>query len=241
MLYEPIFTEEGQHLGSSRKVSGAVSGNAYDDSGLVGPAAWREVPEREGAEDTPDLTATVLMAIGIAGTLAAVKFAPYVKSRWNDIKSKRNRSSDTSEADSLASTAEIAALSSTSPADFSTEVCAALEEHRIGMSSAEAQKRLIMLLQAAAFVADQMRTLSNARIDDDDASLELAGAMDKLTAPQIADGINRMLESNASLLDEETSAELMRIFGEGQRVDGLYVPLRHDKIKAALRLTDREM
>jgi hypothetical protein len=138
---------------------------------------------------------------------------------------------------SQAATAEMATLSSAASADFPNEVDAALEEHGISMSSAEAQKRLLALLMAAAFIADQMRALSSARIEDDAASLELKRAMEKLTAPKITDSINRMLEANASLLDEETSVELMKIFGGGRIVDGQYVPLRNEKIKDALCLT----
>lgn len=108
------------------------------------------------------------------------------------------------------------------------------------MSSAEAQKRLLALLAAAACIADQVRALVNARIEDDEASLELKRVMEKLTAPQITDSINRVLEADSSLLDEEVSAEFMKIFGGGRTVDGQYVPLRNEKIKEALRLTGGE-
>lgn len=239
MRYEPVYTEEGQYLGTSRKVPGAVSGNAYDASGLAGPVAWRPVldddEDKDQEEDAPDLSATVLgIAIGAVGTVIAIAAAPHVKSGWNVIKAKWARRSGTSETDHQA--AGMAALSGTAPADFSTEVAAALEDHSTSMSSAEAQQRLLALLRAAAFIADQMRTLSNARIEDDPTSRELASAMQKLTTPQIADSINRMLAADASLLDDETSADLMRIFGGGQTVDGQYVPLRPGKIKDALRL-----
>jgi hypothetical protein len=200
-------------------------------------------------EDGKDQSATVLMAaialasavgLGVGVTIAARKTAPRIKSLWNDIKSRWNSRSETSEAGGQAATAEMAALSTMVPADFANEVEAALEEHRTRMSSAEAQLRLLAVLMAAAFIADQMRALSSARIEDD-ASLELRSAMEKLTAAQLTDSVNRMLEANASLLDDETSAELMKIFGGGRLVDGQYVPLRNEKIKAALRLTDGEM
>jgi hypothetical protein len=62
--------------------------------------------------------------------------------------------------------------------------------------------------------------------------------MDKLTVSQLTDSMNRMLEANASLLDDETSAGLMKVFGRGQFVDGQYVPLRNEKIKDVLRLSE---
>ncbi|MFB7915379.1 hypothetical protein [Streptomyces sp. NPDC056061] len=105
------------------------------------------------------------------------------------------------------------------------------------MGGAEAQKRLLALLTAAAFIADRMRAPARARIEDDGASPELTSAMEKLTAPQITDSINRALETNSSLLDEETSAEFMKIFGGGRIVAGRYVPLQYEEIREALRLT----
>jgi len=88
---------------------------------------------------------------------------------------------------------------------------------------------------AAAFIADQIRELTNAQVEDG-ASLELQSAVETLTVPHLTDSLNRMLEVDASLLDDETSAELMKIFGGGRIVEGQYVPLRNDKIKEALRL-----
>jgi hypothetical protein len=103
-------------------------------------------------------------------------------------------------------------MAAVSSAAFASEVEVALEEHRTSMSSAEAQKRLLAILMAAAFIADQMRELPNAQIEDG-VSLELQSAMEKLTVPQLTDSLNRMLEAHASLLDDKTSAELMKIFG----------------------------
>ena len=121
-------------------------------------------------------------------------------------------------------------------ADFANEVDVVLEEHQASMSGAEAQERILAILVAAAFIAEQMRVLSNARIED--ASPELRNAMDKLTVSQLTDGMNRMLEANASLLDDEASAGLMKVFGGGRFVDGQYVPLRNEKIKDVLRLSE---
>ncbi|MDG4755758.1 hypothetical protein O7630_32960 [Micromonospora sp. WMMD718] len=49
-----------------------------------------------------------------------------------------------------------------------------------------------------------------------------------------------MLEANSSLLSDETTAALMKIFEGGRFIEGEYLPLRNDKIKDALRLTDGE-
>ncbi|MFJ9034358.1 hypothetical protein ACIRQP_39110 [Streptomyces sp. NPDC102274] len=244
MVWEKMWVGRpgGTHLSQSRTPGGSSPLVRGDGTNKLETHVTL-FPARD--EDERDSSATVLkvvigVAVGVVGTIVAIKAAPHIKSRLSDLKSKWNGSSEMSEADSQAATAEMAALSSAASADFSNEVDVALEEHGTRMSSAEAQKRLLALLTAAAFIADQMRALASARIEDDDPSLKLKSAMEKLAAPQITDSINRVLETNSSLLDEETSAEFVKIFGGGRIVDGQYVPLRNEKIKEALRLTGGE-
>jgi hypothetical protein len=203
--------------------------NKLETHATLGP----RVEEDDQAEEAPDLLKWAMaIRAGVLLGIGAIKAAPHVKSWWKDLRSKRNRRSETSEPDNEAATSNMAAVSS---AAFASEVEVALEEHRTRMSSAEAQKRLLAILMATAFIADQMRELSNAQIEDG-VSLELQSAMEKLTVPQRRDSLNRMLEAHASLLDDKTSAELMKIFGGGRIVAGQFVPLRNDKIKEALRL-----
>jgi hypothetical protein len=246
--YEPILPD-GHHLALSRKNDGAFSGNSFDDSGALGRPDWRRVDRGESDSrddaDAPALSMTVLkVAIGVAAgavaTIIAIKAAPHAKHWWNDFRSRWNGRSEAGEPGRQAATAETATLSIAASADFPSEVAAVLDEDSISMSSAEAQQRLLAILLAGAFIADQMRVLSNARVEDADAPLELTNALEKLSAPQLTDTINRMLQANTSLLDTETSAEFMRIFGGGRIIDGRYVPLRNGKVKGAFRLTDSE-
>lgn len=198
-------------------------------------------PEEDEQDPSSARNLAIGAALGIAGTLVAVlvavKVAPHVKSRLGILKARWATRYGKGEVEGQAVTAETAALSSAVAADFSREVDVALEEHRSSMSSAEAQRRLLAVLMAAAFIAEQMRALAHARIEDEDAFPELASAMQKLTAPQITDSIDRALETaGSSLLDPETSAEFLTIFGGGRVVNGEYVPLRNVRIKEALRL-----
>jgi hypothetical protein len=80
------------------------------------------------------------------------------------------------------------------------------------MSRAEWEHRFRAMLAAGAFKEEQLRILSNARIEDGEAVLEAQSTMEQLAPQQFADRIKLMLEANPSLLDEETSAELMRVF-----------------------------
>ncbi len=89
---------------------------------------------------------------------------------------------------------------------------------------------------AAAIIADRMRTLSNADVEDDASLPELKIAMQKLTAREVTNTINQMLTAEVSILDNETSELFAKIFGGGHVVDGEYVPLTNDKIKDVLSL-----
>ncbi|GIG62597.1 hypothetical protein Lfu02_69690 [Longispora fulva] len=85
-------------------------------------------------------------------------------------------------------------------------------------------------------IADRMRALSNARVEDDVDLPELRRAMEKLSTQQVTDVVNRMLATNNSILDGETAEIFAGIFRGGHIVDGEYVPLRSDRIKEALSL-----
>lgn len=245
LIWEPMWVgrRPGTHYssdGSSPLLRSDFTNHLETQAVLGGRVEDDERDPSENEDDEASSSGKVVLialgiAVGVVATIGAIKAAPHVKSWLQDLKSKRSGRPVTNETDSPPATYEMVALSATAYADFSGEVDAALEDHRARMSSEEAQKRLLAILMAAAFIADQMRALSSARIDDG-ASRELESAMAKLTVPNLTDSVNRMLEANASLLDLESSAELMRLFGGGRLVDGQYVPLRNEKVKEALRL-----
>jgi hypothetical protein len=119
---------------------------------------------------------------------------------------------------------------------FSKEIDVALDDSRSSMSSAKAQQHLLKILMAASIIADSIRELSNAHIEHDADLPELKNAMEKLATQQVTDAINRMLTTDRSLLDDESSEIFARIFGGGRFVEGKFVPLRSDRIKEALGL-----
>ena len=122
--------------------------------------------------------------------------------------------------------------------EFSREVDDAVSALGEPMTSEEAQRRLAALLAAAAFIADQMRALSGARIDDQGSLASLHRAIDQLSTEQVTNAVNRMLESDSTLLDERTSAAFLDVFGGGVTVEGVYVPLENRRVSEALRLPE---
>lgn len=106
------------------------------------------------------------------------------------------------------------------------------------MSQAEAEERLFAILIAAACIAEQIRALSGVRLESEDSERVelLSGAIRQLSTQRIADGINRLLESDTALLDEATADQLMKVF-KGARVPGQgYAPIRVGQLQEALRL-----
>ncbi|MGI8755380.1 MAG: hypothetical protein ACR2MB_05870 [Acidimicrobiales bacterium] len=259
--YRPV-VPDGTYLARSRGPDGEYRALLFDiaTGKLVGPPELAKQDKEEyeyepvalsDEDESVSLGELIASVIVVAGTVGVVKAAPHIKSwlqekAFPSLKRKWARKEDlalsaTDEGRSQATIAELATLSKTAPADFSKAIDVALEDCRTSMSSEEALGRLAAMLAAAAFIAEQVRMLSNARFEDDADFPELKSTMEKLTTQQVTDSINRMLETNSSLLEEETSIGLMRVFGGGRVVDGEYVPLRTEKIKDALRLTDGEM
>lgn len=190
-----------------------------------------------GDESSPDDTAGIVAAaIGVAMAVVAVTVtAPHIKRWWLGTVAPRLRKLRKGNATPKVVTP---LQLSAAPSDFSQAVDEAFAEPTEGTSRAEAEQRLLGIVAAAAFIADQIRALKNARIESD--LTELTRAMDKLTAQSVTDSINVMLARDSSMLDEATAKEFMRIFGGGQEVNGQYVPIRNDRVRQALRLTPDE-
>lgn len=235
-------------LTPGRSQDGGLSQLLYDDEGRLvdhgtfipdDEDAYQFAPEPESDSLSPEEAAQaigVLIGVALAVVAGAVQAAPHAKRWWDEDALPRLRSLFKKKQHLAPTAADLASISPVAPADFSKAVDAALEDSRSRMGSEEAHRRLAAILAASAFIADQMRTLSNARLEDAAELPELQSAMDKLTTELVTDAVNRMLEGNTSLLDERASAEFMRIFGGGGIVNGQYVPLRSAKIKDALRL-----
>ena len=182
-----------------------------------------------------------LLAVGVLGGIAVDRNAPRIKRWWDDQTIRAARSAwrrITRQHAAVAhdATAEMPVLSKTAFEAFFREVDVALEDSRSSMSSAEAQQYLLEILMAASIIADRMRVLFNAQIEDDVSLPELKIALGKLTTRQVTDTINRILATNASILDDETSEMFARIFNGGHVVDGEYVPLTSERIKEVLSL-----
>ena len=229
MPYEPIIPE-GQHLGTSREVDGAVTGHLFEDgtNELKGHAAWRRVDEPQQSyppsydcvppyELTPEerefaeqLAARILIGIVIAIDAAAPhikrwwdgRAAPAVASTWKRVTALRKANSKA--AAGTASSVSCAAL--VASANGAGDV-----RSSISMTSFEWEHRFRAMLTARAFAEQQYRLLCDARIEDSDVAVEARSTIEQLISQHAADRLKPMYETSPSLLDGETLAELVRV------------------------------
>lgn len=195
-------------------------------------AGRAEEDEDDEAEVSDLLKIAGGIGLGVLLAIGAVKAAPRVKAWWK--KRRANKPALSAEAGPAveAVSSEVVELS---VAAFASKVEEALDDQREKMSSAEAQRRILEIMLAAAVIAANVRALSTAQLEDG-ATEELHSALEKLTAQQVTDSLNRVLEMDGTLLSEQASADLMKVFGGGCAVEGEYVSLRHDRVRDVLHL-----
>lgn len=224
----------------------SVKGNYMPDQ-----PEFSEIENPDGGSETTDssnlLTMAIVVAVSIGGTLVATKVAPHVKLWWNDkaypsivsnwrklTKQEKTAQCIKCENSSQVDVFELASQSKTTAADFSMQIDKAFNNYKENMSSSEAQEHILAIMGAAAFIADEIRKLSNTCIKDDSEFLELKATMEKLVTQQVTDSINLILEQKSYILDEKTSLTFFKYFGGGGFVDGKYVSLQNEKVKEAL-------
>ena len=249
---------DGTHLSQSRQDPGGFSTLARDDgtNSLTTHATLHPITDDEAEFDLSRLLVWVGGVLGgIVLGAAAVKVTPHVISWWNErmlpamqsrvrnlFRRKRrkqgalqNETAETTDAPALLLTQADAAC-----ALFVEQVDALSSEPGTSMSQAEAEEHLFAILVMAASIAERLRAFSGVRIESEDSERVelLSGAIRQLSTQRIADGINRLLESDTALLDEATVDQFMKLF-KGARIPGQgYAPIRVEQLQEALRLEE---
>lgn len=96
---------------------------------------------------------------------------------------------------------------------------------------------LIELLLAASIIADRMRTRSDADLEAESHYPEVSGAMERLASAEVVASVNRTLAAGDPPVDGETLDIFVRVFDGGRVVNGVYVPVREERVAGALRVT----
>lgn len=251
---------DGTHLSQSSQDPGGCRGLARDNAtnNLTGHATLYSITDDDEAESGLSRL-LVWVGGGVLGGIvlgaAAVKVTPHVVNWWNErmlpaMQSRvrnlfrRKRRKQGTLQDETAETTDAPALPLT-PMDaacavFVEQVDALSGESGTPMSQAEAEGHLFAILVMAANIAERLRALSDARLESEDSERVelLSGAIRQLSTQRIADGINRLLESDTALLDEATVDQFMKVF-KGARIPGQgYAPIRVEQLQEALRLEE---
>lgn len=251
---------EGTHLSQSRQAPGGINALVRDDEtgNLKGQATLHPITDDDAESDPSRL---LVLVTGAALGVAAVKVTPYVVNWWNErvvsawndralpamqsrvrnlLRRKRRKqgtlqdeTAETTDAPTLPLTeADIVCVA------FVEQVDALSGEPGTSMSQAEAEEHLFAILIMAANIAERLRKLSSARIEAEDSERVelLSEAIRQLSTQRIADGINRLLESDTASLDRATVAQFMKLF-KGARIPTQgYAPIRVEQLQEALRL-----
>lgn len=255
---------DGTHLSQSRQEAGAFSHLVRDDktNSLTTHATLHPIIDDDTESDLSRFLVWVGGVLGgIALGAAAVKVAPHVKAWWESrlLPAWKDRALPAMQSrirnlfrrkgckrgalqDEPAETTDAPALPLTQAdaacAVFIDQVDALSGEPGTPMSQAEAEERLFAILIMAANIAERLRKLSSARIEAEDSERVelLSEAIRQLSTQRIADGINRLLESDTASLDEATVAQFMKLF-KGARIPTQgYAPIRMEQLQEALRL-----
>ncbi len=116
--------------------------------------------------------------------------------------------------------------------DFAYNIDVVLDEYRKNMSSKEAQVHFLNIMSCAMYMASEIRKISNTVVNHEVISeeriLEWKSTMEKLATQTVTDSINRILEGNVLSMNET----------DMQHTNGVYVPIKNEKVKEALRLTE---
>lgn len=126
--------------------------------------------------------------------------------------------------------------------DFADNVDVVLDEYQKNMSSKEAQVHLLNIMSCAMYMVSEIRKISNVVVNNEvigeERLLEWKFAMEKLTTQTVTDSINRILEGNVLSMNETDMQRIAVLMGDTMITNGVYVPIKNEKVKEALRLTE---
>lgn len=118
---------------------------------------------------------------------------------------------------------------------MSQTVSQALCSYRQDMSDEEKQAHLIRIAYLYTCLAHEMQIMKGIPVSDEDWNKALCW----LTSAQMTNAINLILSENPTLLSAEQGKTLSDIFGAEIMVDGVFVPIKNENVKAALMMPEQ--
>ena len=121
------------------------------------------------------------------------------------------------------------------PQNITRDVSQALYNYQQDMSDEEKQARLIRIACLYICLVHDLQAMEGIPVSDEDWN----EALRRLASVQMTDAINRILSRKPALLSAEDRKTLSGIFGADIMIDGVFVPIKNENVKAALLTSER--
>ena len=158
------------------------------------------------------------------------KFVPGAKRFYHRIMDKK-----TSTTTSQKQTRKASPQQTSQPQIIISKVSQALRNYRQDMSDEEKQAHLIRIAYHHTCLVHEMQIMKDIPVSDEDWNKALRW----LASTQMTDAINLILSGNPALLSAEQGKTLSDIFGAEIMVDGVFVPIKNENVKAALLMSEQ--
>lgn len=203
------------------------------------PTGARPSATATDARGVAVIAGAVGLAAGAIGTAVVVN-APRIRQWWNAraipvMHSAQRTVLRRDDRTDTAADASVILTRSTLRA-FSRRVDVAVTRSRTDAATVGAAD-LVDLLLAASIIADRMRTRSENDLTAEEHLPELTAAMERLASDPVVDAVNGALSVGGGPVAAETRAIFSHVFDGGHLHDGRYVPVRIDRVAAALRVS----
>lgn len=250
-----LIPEEGKHLADSRDTEGAVRGVYLDDETNKPCGAGEFIPvDEDESDEVSDFDNTgfdsetalaygAVLAAGIAIGVVAKAAYPHVKKWvtttaipgiqkfWHQV-TKKELKQEPAPADNTPE----AIIDFGEPIEFSQDIDIVLSAYQDNTTSEEAQQHLLNIMCAAMYIASEIRKLSNTAIKDSE-RLEWKATLEKLATQSVTDGINHALAGNILRLEDSQVKQLSTYLGDTLISDGIFLPIKNERIKEALMVS----
>ena len=122
--------------------------------------------------------------------------------------------------------------------DITTEIDQAFEKIHFDMDEEEAREHMMRLVYHMLGVVNEIRIISNARIQKSGESEQICAEhqkeMENLLAEKVALKLDQLLSNDDLYLDLNTSRDLFQLTGGGVHLNGEYVPVQTGRILEAM-------
>ncbi|MDO5399504.1 MAG: hypothetical protein Q4F17_00800 [Eubacteriales bacterium] len=258
-LYRPILSE-GEHLLQSTKNPGRVRGLARDENNKNPDIIeWEKVDvsdyQYDGHQGNPqeahlspeeeELAEKIGVALAAASVWLFTQIVtpwwkstawPWIRRKGREIKSQFTKKPMTN----------TSIISSANPKEFNCESASAskqiddtFEQFYFDMDKEEARQHMMKTIYHMLGLANEIRTISNARIREESKTdrvyLERTKASEQYLTAKVADCINKILSDESLMLDMSTSKSIFSLLGGGVHMNGEYIPVEIEQVNKALK------